>query len=227
MRKIIFFALTLLVLQSCRKNSPFLYNDKPSIYFAGDVDMDVTFSKYKTNELVLYIPIEIGGYSSSSDREVAFEVVADSTTAVEGLHYAKLPAKFIMTADSFRVHVPVTIYNNDVRLKSEKFRLYLRLVPNNNFISGIYYKQELSIYISDILLKPKIWDSKYSTFFGVYSEAKHRKILEICDIPEIPDVYDGGPYNYKWDAFGRAVNNYYRDNYPQYDENGQVINPWM
>ena len=112
-------------------------------------------------------------------------------------------------------------------LKSESVRLYLRILPGGDFPKPFYQKQDLSLYISDILIKPKLWDSFYSGFFGTYSQAKHRKILEICDISEIPDQNDGGPFNYKWDAFGRAVNNYYKEFYPQKDENNQVIEPWM
>lgn len=220
--------IAIFFLGSCTYNDLKLYNDNPSIYFAGDTDIDFTFSKYKGgNTATILIPVEIGGYKSDTDRSFTMEVVSDSTTATPSVHYKSLGTTFTMPKDSFKVHVPVEIYNNDPVLKNEKVRLYLRIVANGNFINGVFNKQELSLYISDILIKPKIWDSVYSGFFGVYSQTKHRKILEICDITEIPDIYDGGSYNYKWDAYGRAVNNYYRDNYPQYDENGQIIEPWI
>ena len=227
MKNIIYIILVVLTVAGCKKQKTDLYSEAASIYFAGDRLVDFTFSKYKTNEFVLHIPVEIGGYKSAADREFMIQVVPDSTTAVAGTHYKALPVKLVMPADSFKIQLPMVLYNNDPRLISEKVRLYLRLVPNSNFLSGIYYRQDLDLYISDILLKPKIWDSKYTAFFGTYSRNKHKKILEICDISEIPDVYDGGPYDYKWDAFGRAVNNFYRENYPQYDENNQIINPWM
>lgn len=222
---LIYLSLLCLLISCSNKEKSFL--DQPSISFPGDLDIDFTFSKFRINDTVINIPVEIGGYKMNRDRALLVKIVPDSTTAKEGLHYKAFNERVVLKADSFRVTIPVTIYNNDPLLISRKVRLYLRLQPNENFAEGIVDKQELSLQISNILLKPKIWDSRYSVFFGLYSEAKHRKILEICDIAEIPDVYDGGSFNYKWDAFGRAVNNYYKVNYPQRDENNNVIEPWM
>lgn len=227
MRYLIILATFLTFFMSCKRNSEVFFNDQPSIYFQGDRDIDFTFSKYRSSEVTLHIPVEIGGYSKSIDRNFSLQVLPDSTTAVEGMHYKITMPVITMPADSFKIHIPIRLMNTDPKLKNEKVRLYLRLQPNENFVSGIYNKQDLSLYISDILIKPKIWDAVYSGFFGTYSQAKHRKILEIANITEIPDVYDGGSYNYKWDAYGRAVNNYYKEFYPQYDENNQVIEPWM
>lgn len=223
----IFCLLSLCFLAACSRTDENFFHDEASIYFAGDQDIDFTFTKYRGNEATLLIPLEIGGYKTAQPRTVGIEVVSDSTTAVAGLHYEALPAKVTLPADSFMYHLPVKLFNTDPKLKTEKVRLFLRLVPNENFQSGIFDKQEVSIEISDILVKPAIWDAVYSRFFGVYSQTKHRKILEICNIAEIPDEYDGGSYNYKWDAYGRAVNNYFKVNYPQYDENNQVIEPWL
>lgn len=227
MKCLFLFITTLVILTGCSRTNTDLFDDSPSIYFDGDLEIDFTFAKHKIDEVVIRIPVEIGGYKNSVERTFNLQIVEDSTTAIKGVHYEIMMPKIMMPADSFKVHIPIKVFNSDPSLKSEKVRLYLKLQPNENFVSGIYNKQELSLYISDILLKPSIWDNVYSGFFGVYSEAKHRKILEICDIAEIPDVYDGGSYNYKWDAFGRAVNNYYKAFYPQYDENNQVIEPWM
>ncbi|PKO99829.1 MAG: hypothetical protein CVU13_04700 [Bacteroidetes bacterium HGW-Bacteroidetes-8] len=217
-----------LIMSSCSYNDLKTYNDKTSLYFAGDTDIDFSFTKYRGGSTaVIMVPIEIGGYKSDVDRSFKMELVNDSTTATPALHFKNPGTSFIMPKDSFKVHLPLEIYNTDPELKNSKVRVYLRIIPNETFINGVNYKQSLSVYISNILIKPKIWDSVYSMFFGVYSQNKHRKILEICDISEVPDVYDGGSYNYKWNAFGRAVNNFYRDNYPQYDENNQIIEPWF
>lgn len=227
MKNIIWFILLIMTVFGCKRNDEELFSDQPGIYFSGEPAIDFTFAKYKGDQAVVYVPIEISGYKEPYDREVRIKVVEDSTTAIAGLHYKALPERIVMPADSFQVHIPIEIYNSDPALKTGKVRLYLAIQPNDAFIAGVFYKQEFSLGISDILLKPKIWEEVYSGFFGLYSQTKHRKILELCDITEIPDVYDGGPFNYKWDAFGRAVNNYYRDNYPQYDENNKVIEPWM
>ncbi len=220
-------AIILFILPSCNKDNMKLFNDQPMIYFQGDRDIDFSFSKYQVDTVRINIPIEIGGYPSNVARDIDLRIVKDSTSATEGTHFRILTEKIVLPADSLLVHIPIELINKDPELKKRKVRLYLKITPNDNFPSPYFNKQSLSMDISDILIKPKLWDAIYSGFFGVYSEAKHRKILEICNIPEIPDVYDGSSFNYKWDAYGRAVNNYYKEYYPQYDENNQVIEPWM
>lgn len=215
------------MVSACQKNPEFLYQDDASVHFVEPPEVEFTFSKHRTDEVLLHLPVEVGGYATSHARAIEYRILEDSTTAVAGIHYRIENADLALPADSFRTSLRLMLLNDDPALKEESRSIYIQLLPNEHFITGVAGRQHMKINMSDILLKPVIWESRYAGFFGSYSQVKHRAILMVCNITDIPDVYDGGPFNYKWDAYGRAVNNYFKENYPIYDENNQIIEPWM
>ena len=73
-----------------------------------------------------------------------------------------------------------------------------------------------------MLEKPGMWDLVYGKkYFGTWSKTKYKLILQVCGVEELP-AYNG-PNRYLLKGYGMKMQNYFKENYPVYDENGQVI----
>lgn len=213
---------------ACSQENEKMFDDQPTIYFnLKGVETDsilYSFAKTTAKEHVVEVPIEIAGYSAGRDRR--FKIVADEkrTTAKPEKHFKALEEYYVLPAGKFTTKVPVTFYCTDPLLDSVAVDLYLQILPTEDFGNGLADRQEARIQVSNLLLMPKIWNAWWKRYFGPYSKTKHKLILEICKIDEIPDTNDGE--RFKWQGYGLTMLNYFKENYPVYDENGQIIEGW-
>lgn len=63
--------------------------------------------------------------------------------------------------------------------------------------------------------------------FGPYSRKKHEIFIQVLghDFPATSAEYSAmGDY---WQTVMYHMNNYFTENYPIYDENGNIIEPWL
>lgn len=106
-----------------------VYFTKDSLnYTFGVTPLDVKSYEYR-------IPLKIMGGLSDEEREVAFEVIADSTTAVEGIHYEL--GKAVIKPDSIEGYIPVKILRDNLEGNYkdgyEYYNLCITLVGNKHF----------------------------------------------------------------------------------------------
>ena len=199
-----------------------------TIYFdlSGAQADSIVYSFAKTVETshVIEVPVEIAGYPADHDRY--FRVVVDEalSTAKASIHYKALEDLYVLPKGTFTANVPVTVYSTDKLLDSVAVSIALQIVANDDFPNDFAKSQQALIKVSNMLEKPSMWDMVYGRkYFGTWSKTKYKLILQICGIEELP-VYNG-PNRYRLKGYGMKMQNYFREHYPVYDENEQVIEP--
>lgn len=210
----------------CSDSNEKFFNDTASLYFdltGSSVDSIVySFAKTTATEHIVEIPVEIAGYQTDYDRKYKVVVDESRTTAKEGVHYKALDEYYVLPAASFTATLPVTIYATDRLLDTVQVYLQLKIEPTEDFGNVTLDRQQARIQVSNMLQKPSIWDQVYGPkYFGPYSRTKYKLILEVCQVDDLPQW--GSANRQKMMAMGWLMQSYFKDHYPVYDENNQVI----
>lgn len=229
MRNILYLSVFLAVFGvACSTSDESMYEGSSSIYFdlsGNEIDSIVySFAKTTDTSHIIEIPLEIAGYAVDYDREFLVVVDKDLSTAEEGKHFEALNSSYILPKDEFTTVLPLTVYSTDKLLDSVVVDVVLRLVPNDDFPNNFSDRQLARIRVSNMLSKPSMWDVVYGRkYFGTWSKTKYKLILQICEIDDLPPY--NGPNRYLLKGYGMKMQNYFRENYPVYDENNQIIDP--
>jgi hypothetical protein len=193
-------ALLACIATSC-KNEDFLYQDVARIRVGSDVSLtrgsdSISYSFVSYNKSITSDTINVYAYligkTENFDREVKLEVDGAKSTATS-VHYV-LPTTYILKANSNVVTIPLKI-NRTADLASKSVRLYLKVAESKDFKIGANEQNHLKIVWSDVLQKPNNWDTNLIEFFGDYSLAKHRLII---DATGIADFNYGDSYGPNW-----------------------------
>ncbi len=200
MRNKYIILLNLLVLfwiWACNNNA-IVYNpdQKRSIYFFKDVSkynsgivpdtIEFSFAALEEAEYQYDIPVKFIGMPAEENLECEIEVVADSTTAVQGMHFEieKLVFPKGKVEGTFVLHLKRT---GDIM--SRPVMIYLRFKENDGFTAMENEHYRLSV-VDGILVAPTWWPANY---FGVYANNNHklyRKILEYYwELEELKPVF--------------------------------------
>jgi hypothetical protein len=193
-----------------------------------------SFIKYTDGQgIEVKLPLEIAGYASDRDRHYRLRVVADSSTAQEGLHYAPLEEQFVFKANRYHDSARIVFYNTDEVLSRSPRRLYLEIESTGDFDTGIWYKQRADIRFANIVREPLTWAGTaynrkcFYFYFGDYSKEKHVRILQQTGMEEFPDVWpDGEEHVALFMQYALVMNKYFTENVIL-DENGDRIEPWL
>lgn len=124
-------------LASCSETEYLKYDTSHNgVYFTTDelkYSFSVTSDSIRT--YLFKMPLQILGGISSQEREVAYRVKADSTDAVEGIHYTL--GKAVIAPDSITGYIPITILRDSLVGSYETgyttYRLCIELAENDNF----------------------------------------------------------------------------------------------
>ena len=186
-----------LLLGAC-SNKAIYYNpdQKRSIYFFKDVSkynsgivpdtIEFSFAALEEAEYQYDIPVKFIGMPAEENLECEIEVVADSTTAVQGMHFEieKLVFPKGKVEGTFVLHLKRT---GDIM--SRPVMIYLRFKENDGFTAMENEHYRLSV-VDGILVAPTWWPANY---FGVYANNNHklyRKILEYYwELEELKPVF--------------------------------------
>lgn len=170
--------ILLVIFSSCEKDMLTYDNDQDNgVYFnirhhQSGAHLDTLFyglGVQAVDSVIFNIPIRITGLASNEDKVLNYEVVSDSTTAVEDFHYSI--ADIILKAGEYETSMPITLYRGDTLLADSTFRLDLRLVTDENFRAIINPSLELTF--TDVLGVQPLWWLKYGrSMLGNYS-AQH------------------------------------------------------
>ncbi|MDR2131638.1 MAG: DUF4843 domain-containing protein [Odoribacteraceae bacterium] len=177
-------------------------NNAVSTYVQVDSTSRIEFGRGTVDTLDLSLHVMITGRTKSYPRKVKISVIADSTTAVEGLNYEPLADHYVVEAGANDVNVPLRFFNHE-NIKTEVRRLDLQLLPTSDFAIGLpVWKSTLSskpvdatrytVFLNGAIPQPPRWSGGYSTstgqelaLFGVFSEKKFKLMCEVCNL-----VYD-------------------------------------
>ncbi len=239
------------------------YEGPESVYFAardGNTTMsetgwpyvpytNVEFVKTTSDTIIKNILIRATGETKTYDRVIDFEVIADSTNAVKGVHY-DIPENVIMKAGSVETTIPVTLIRKP-DMKVELIKLQLKLKENEFFTlifkswenpkdltSGTIYNgfdaSRHNVICSDILVKPANWigsfdatTKKEKSAFGAFSAKKFLLIQSVMgytysDFMSSQTMTIGVQY-----AISRYMSNYlvgkYKAHTPVLEDDGRLM----
>lgn len=219
---------------SCSENDRIEFPDEESaIYFQlseeyGKKDLDSLSYSFAFNDKVadtVSLQVKIMGNTMPHDRFFKIELIDSLTTAIQEKHYDVLESQYVIPADSIYGQVPVVIYNTDTLLKDSTFRMTFRLLESEDYSLGYENRLIAKLLFTNQLVEPGTWRVlKY--FFGTYNRTKHKVFYQLYEREFPEDIYDiYGEYGL-WQTYGKLTSQYFSDNYPVYDENGEIVEPW-
>lgn len=204
--------ILLAVAIGCKKAGYMLYNSGARIQLADTIPQSYTFvyEDAKVTRDTIYIPMKTIGGIAPHDRTFTVEQapeydvayirdpntnkITDSTVtekpfkAIPGKHYVAFSdpgeqAILQVAADSAAGVVPIILIR-DTSLKSNSYRLRIRLTANDEFAIGEKNAIEKTIVFSDKLERFDSWKVDNGTaaayiYFGKYSTGKHQFMIDV------------------------------------------------
>lgn len=226
MKRIIYVLIMLLSLVACETDNSMFYKGEAGLYFVdgGDVD-SVVYSFTTTTEsfIEVRLPVETLGRPVDIDRNFTVQIDETESTALEGEDYEGLQNFYVMPANSCSSEVVFQLLYTS-KLDNGPVRITLELESSDIFPDILPEKRRMQVIWSNELIVPvpmEDWDWFYGRYFGPYSKVKHRYILSVLGLTELPDKFDARMY-----YMGLKVNNYFAD-HEIYDENGNLIETWI
>ncbi len=149
------------ILVSCQETDYMKYDvSRSGIYFTKDTltySFGVTPVEQKTYEY--RVPIALMGAPVGQERNFVVEVIADSTTAIEGEQY--ILGKPVVPADSIGGYIPVTILRDglagDHKVGYSRYKLGLRLLPGNGFEPTLETPRHTRVFRFDNAVEQPEW----------------------------------------------------------------------
>lgn len=229
MKKIFVIVFAVAAAWGCSENVNTGFDSDGAVYFQlntsswGDARDSLNFSFVGNpgTEARLNLRVMLMGDASERERKVRVNVDRERTTAVEGTHYAALQPEYTIAAGDFHTEIPVTLYRTD-DLETAPRVLTLELEASPDLSPGLTARTRARIIFTDQLLKPDDWEDNQGWVFGVWSRVKHEKCLELIG-PAFPDNFEDHTH---MSNSGSLASRWFENNYPVYDENGNVIEPW-
>lgn len=218
----LFIAAITLAISACKKDEALMFNEPVSVYVENLVDSNIYTFATSPVEVVsdrIDVTYRIIGNSAPVDRTIALKV-RDGATAKAGYHYAIGPA--VVKANEFSAVVPVYLYRRP-GLKDSTVSVTFDIQENTDFKTGYPNRLKFKVTISDILVKPTIWDNTWASYFGTYSEVKFRFLLRVTGRTN----WNSGPFpqdsRYLSQRAKLALLEYNQANGDLIDEFGQAV----
>ena len=171
------------LLTSCSStDEDFFYQDEPRVRLVGDYTWAVgtdsisfSFVAYgsEVTEKEMLVDAQIMGEVENRDRVVNLSVDPARTTADASLY--TVPSTVTIPAGAVKATFPV-ILKRSAALQTKTVRLYLQVAESADFKAGVNEENHIKLIWSDVLQKPKNWDT-LEPFFGTYSDVKYRFML--------------------------------------------------
>jgi hypothetical protein len=171
------------LLTSCSStDEDFFYQDEPRVRLVGDYTWAVgtdsisfSFVAYgsEVTEKEMLVDAQIMGEAENRDRVVNLSVDPARTTADASLY--TVPSTVTIPAGAVKATFPV-ILKRSAALQTKTVRLYLQVAESADFKAGVNEENHIKLIWSDVLQKPKNWDT-LEPFFGTYSDVKYRFML--------------------------------------------------
>ena len=207
--------------QACEQDPAFEFQDDGKIYFkypkkenslgiATDQLVDSIVYTLHGKELhngkdTLWLKVEVMGARKDVDRKYKVVVVADSSSAEEGVDFDKLDEFYYLHknvgVDSFPL-----VFNGDAFKDVFKKSLLLKLEKTDDLGIAFIEFSTLRVDFSSYRLEPEWW-FVFSYSLGKYHPLKYDKVVEIYGSEEI-DPYGNTPY---CDYVGNVVKKYFED----------------
>ena len=141
----------------------------------GTDSISFSFVAYgsEVTEKEMLVDAQIMGEVENRDRVVNLSVDPARTTADASLY--TVPSTVTIPAGAVKATFPV-ILKRSAALQTKTVRLYLQVAESADFKAGVNEENHIKLIWSDVLQKPKNWDT-LEPFFGTYSDVKYRFML--------------------------------------------------
>ena len=173
-------------------------------------------------EAVMYIPVRLSGKIAEAGRKYELRIVADESFGVtEGTHFT-LETEQVFRAGRYIDSAVLKIDAKEVMKDKVDGRLYIELVPNENFEKGLDFYQYMIVRISGAGLtsQPTFWNkNSLGNYGGTYSAVKAEKFIELNNIPAADWV---APNKSVLFAYAKKTYEWFEAN-PTYDGGERVV----
>lgn len=199
-RRYILLLLSLLTVMvhfsSCDQSIDNFYTEKPRIQFEhyeeDTILLDIRRKYFDKNifsfgmsadavkEDTARIVVEFLGEVSDKDRAYTVRIDADSTTAIEGVHYKPFSAKQIFRAGLRKDTLKIVALRSQLSSSfvfPEDRRLVLDLEESEDFNLGLVGGVRTRLDINNYLSKPKWWDDPLRSALGFYHPKKWKILI--------------------------------------------------
>lgn len=217
--------LLAVVFMACKKSQLEVYQNNPRIYFSA-ADLTYSFatrSSTMMKDTVLF-RLNYIGLRLNEALPVKISVVADKTTAAAGTEYELLPS-YAMPAGKFSDSLRLVVKRTP-GMATTAVKLVIALQPADNYAIGLNKNgKELTFTINDILTKPASWESYLVPYFGAYSKAKYRFMIDTLGLSDFPyDMTRNGQLLYLKVKVATALAAYEKEHGPLVDaETGNTV----
>lgn len=126
------------------------------------------------------IVVEFLGEVSDRDRSYTVKINADSTTAVEGVHYKPFSATQTFHAGRMKDTLKIVALRSELSssfIFPEDRRIVLDLVPSEDFNLGLMGGVRTRLDINNYLSKPKWWGDPLRSALGFYHPKKWKILI--------------------------------------------------
>lgn len=174
---IISISVLSLIFYSCNENNV-LYFDAPAsvdFLYSGQNMVKYSFLNNPADYYDYVLKLKVTGNVSDVDREVGVAVVPDSTTVTND-DYEIIES--VVKANNYDGHIILRLFNNE-RLKTETFRLWLKLDGSKDFIKGNIEYNQFEILWENRMSEPANW--RYYKF-GLYSTTVHKFMISVLGV---------------------------------------------
>lgn len=199
MKRIAYYLLLscLVLLGSCKQDIDFPYAGKDRIQFQHYTtdwngnrhyidSITFSFGLVPAEELMdtLKLPVEYLGAGSDQERTYYVSVVADSTTAEEGVHY--LPFERVQKfrpnelTDTLCIVILRESLPNDYTT-GENLRLELQMEACDDFDLGLRGGIQKKIMLNNYMSEPTWWSGALNGYFGFFHPKKWQFLIEKLD----------------------------------------------
>ncbi|WP_316818721.1 DUF4843 domain-containing protein [Pedobacter nyackensis] len=190
MKKIYIAVVLLSGLLACKKEDVKVYHGGDRVQFARQNaalpyvgSQDFSFAaKGSPESATIAFPVDITGRVASFDRDIRVEIIASETTAAKGVDFDF--GKSVVKAGESKGTIELLLKKTSA-LDKEVKTVTFRIVSSEHFAPGIEKQLKRKVSFFNFMVKPSTWDTRMRTYFGEYSEMKHKFILYHLGIPEI------------------------------------------
>lgn len=228
MKKYILYSLcclSALGFVACKKSSLEVYQNNPRLFFsAADVTYSFATKSSKLLQDTVLFRLNYIGLSLDNALAAKISVVPQKTTATAGTDYELLD-KYFMPAKKFSDSLRVVVKRTP-GIAITPVKLVLLLEGTTAYEAGLNKNgKEITFTISNILIKPDSWESYLVPYFGAYSKAKYRFIIDTLEMSDFPyDMTRNGQLLYLKTKLALALTAYEKVNGPLIDaETGNTV----
>lgn len=225
----------LLGVSGCDQEPDLRYDEKDRIYFEFDYEDynarqtfdSVVFSFGRHPDGVLMdtakLVVKYLGRESARQRKYRVTIVADSTTAVEGVHYLPVSETQTFRDTSLTDTLRVVLLRENLsssHITKERRQIYFRLEANEDFELGLVKGINMRLIMNNYLSKPRWWNT-FEWAFNFYHPEKWKILMMFDDgfKDETQVPFDGNALQ----TFSNSLNAYLNANIVKDKETGQRI----